>query len=545
MTVGPTSLEKAEQMSAEEPSTTSAKEGQPPEIVDPFAHGVTTRLCGPSRSKCGYCDGTRRHVLEVDDGHNKVLKLREKCDYKASIGNNTCTDVIDEENTSKSYGLIFDYLPYDIYQQLIDRGWRRSGRHLYRPHNFESCCPAISIRLDTTKFASYKSTSNDTDIERSILVGGSKSQRRVGRNLLRALEKYNAKCQCADKNGSDIERVNNGTAIAAANVEFTNSTTHLNKKSRRGSPLHQEDLTMKTSQQIQEVTCSKNTTIEHIIHVLKKSEQELLHQLAQISYQTVTDRVIKLVDSHERPKWAWWNDDGSIDENIPKWCSFKFTSNNLAKAKVEDSAQFASSMFIMASTSICTASSGRSRELADRNELAEVVLESLKAYLSDDAVKNKSMLELHSVGYHEMSGHIQIIFKLPPHYMSKVSFDTKSKPSSASKLPTDEPFTEFISRYHSKNEQLTNLTETQTKSFHDKQLHLVVRTVPVFESSLQPEVHRLFCNYQTATHGDDDPFLCDDTDNTYEEFDGEYKYYLEQKSVGFLDIDAIYSHLVS
>lgn len=33
-----------------------------------------------------------------------------------------------------------------LYQDLIDRGWRRSGTYLYKPDNVHTCCPQIPIR---------------------------------------------------------------------------------------------------------------------------------------------------------------------------------------------------------------------------------------------------------------------------------------------------------------------------------------------------------------------------------------------------------------
>jgi len=38
------------------------------------------------------------------------------------------------------------------YQELLDRGWRRSGSYVYRPVAVQSCCPAYAIRLDTDLF---------------------------------------------------------------------------------------------------------------------------------------------------------------------------------------------------------------------------------------------------------------------------------------------------------------------------------------------------------------------------------------------------------
>jgi hypothetical protein len=41
-------------------------------------------------------------------------------------------------------------------QELVDRGWRRSGTYLYRAWSEETCCPLYTIRLDTGKFQQSK-----------------------------------------------------------------------------------------------------------------------------------------------------------------------------------------------------------------------------------------------------------------------------------------------------------------------------------------------------------------------------------------------------
>ena len=43
------------------------------------------------------------------------------------------------------------------YQKLLDSGFRRSGRIVYRPVYGETCCPLQSIRLDADEFAMSKS----------------------------------------------------------------------------------------------------------------------------------------------------------------------------------------------------------------------------------------------------------------------------------------------------------------------------------------------------------------------------------------------------
>lgn len=43
------------------------------------------------------------------------------------------------------------------YQNLIDRGWRRSGKYCYKPIMNETCCPQYTIRCNALKFHLSKS----------------------------------------------------------------------------------------------------------------------------------------------------------------------------------------------------------------------------------------------------------------------------------------------------------------------------------------------------------------------------------------------------
>ncbi|KIY71463.1 hypothetical protein CYLTODRAFT_429499 [Cylindrobasidium torrendii FP15055 ss-10] len=44
-----------------------------------------------------------------------------------------------------------------VYQQMIDRNWRRSGTWCYRPDLKRSCCPLYTIKLDVSEFKPSKS----------------------------------------------------------------------------------------------------------------------------------------------------------------------------------------------------------------------------------------------------------------------------------------------------------------------------------------------------------------------------------------------------
>ena len=68
-------------------------------------------VLGESTSDCGYC-GARRS----SDGKGSGRKS----------GNS-------RSETSVSYGMHAEVLSVQTYQALLDRGWRRSGKWLYKP----------------------------------------------------------------------------------------------------------------------------------------------------------------------------------------------------------------------------------------------------------------------------------------------------------------------------------------------------------------------------------------------------------------------------
>ncbi|XP_067633721.1 arginyl-tRNA--protein transferase 1 isoform X3 [Eurosta solidaginis] len=58
---------------------------------------------------------------------------------------------------SVSHGMhAYTMFPQD-YQELIDRGWRRSGLYCYKPLNNETCCPCYTIKCDALEFKLTKS----------------------------------------------------------------------------------------------------------------------------------------------------------------------------------------------------------------------------------------------------------------------------------------------------------------------------------------------------------------------------------------------------
>ncbi|KAJ3184283.1 Arginyl-tRNA--protein transferase 1 [Geranomyces variabilis] len=69
----------------------------------------------------------------------------------------TCGYCHSGASSSISTGLWAHALTPLDYKRLLDRGWRRSGKYLYRPDLTKTCCPALTIRLPVADFIPSKS----------------------------------------------------------------------------------------------------------------------------------------------------------------------------------------------------------------------------------------------------------------------------------------------------------------------------------------------------------------------------------------------------
>ncbi|KAI0776001.1 arginine-tRNA-protein transferase [Trametes elegans] len=61
-----------------------------------------------------------------------------------------------------------------VYQEMIDRGWRRSGTYCYKPDLKRSCCPQYTIKLDALESQASKSQRKLLNrFNRYVIKGGS------------------------------------------------------------------------------------------------------------------------------------------------------------------------------------------------------------------------------------------------------------------------------------------------------------------------------------------------------------------------------------
>ncbi|MCL7042392.1 hypothetical protein MKW94_027385 [Papaver nudicaule] len=102
--------------------------------------------------------------------------------------------------SSITHGLWAHSITVNDYQDLLDRGWRRSGCFLYKPEMDKTCCPAYTIRLKAADFVA------------------SKEQLRVSKKMQRFLN------GTLDGKKPDLLMDGSGTSISTAKKSSTGSS---------------------------------------------------------------------------------------------------------------------------------------------------------------------------------------------------------------------------------------------------------------------------------------------------------------------------------
>ncbi|GAA97447.1 uncharacterized protein L969DRAFT_446761 [Mixia osmundae IAM 14324] len=97
--------------------------------------------------------GTYEGDREASDVYMSILS---PVGYKSSSHCGYCGSE-DGKNCSRSYGIWAHTLSPWLYQDLCDRGWRRSGSYVYKPDMARTCCLQYTIRLDVGAFTPTKS----------------------------------------------------------------------------------------------------------------------------------------------------------------------------------------------------------------------------------------------------------------------------------------------------------------------------------------------------------------------------------------------------
>ncbi|XP_022089840.1 arginyl-tRNA--protein transferase 1-like isoform X2 [Acanthaster planci] len=126
-------------------------------------------------------------------------------------------------NSNYSHGMWAHSLSSQDYQDLLDRGWRRSGCYLYKPLMDKMCCPCYTIRCNALEFKP------------------SKSQKKVIKKMTRFLSKEE-RPSCNPKSVEDTEKDEDGDTCLGTS-EHPAQEREVRKKMTEAAGIIRTDLT--------------------------------------------------------------------------------------------------------------------------------------------------------------------------------------------------------------------------------------------------------------------------------------------------------------
>lgn len=94
-------------------------------------------------------------------------------EYFGNDGGHSC-GYCKNDDSSLSNGMWAHQLTCQDYQDLLDRGWRRSGKYCYKPTMNKTCCPQYTIRCDVSKVKLSKSQKKVIKRLNTYLITGKK-----------------------------------------------------------------------------------------------------------------------------------------------------------------------------------------------------------------------------------------------------------------------------------------------------------------------------------------------------------------------------------
>lgn len=94
------------------------------------------------------------------------------------------------------------FLSVGDYQDLIDRGWRRSGKHCYKPTMSATCCPCYTIRCQARTFKPTKSQKKVIKRVNRMLMDGKPDGKVVAKQKVPNEVNVSAEDESSDFDGS-------------------------------------------------------------------------------------------------------------------------------------------------------------------------------------------------------------------------------------------------------------------------------------------------------------------------------------------------------
>ena len=321
------------------------------------------------------------------------------------------------EESSKSYSILASHLTPACYELLIERGWRRSGSAIYKPSNFVSCCPALTIRLHAFQFRPTK------------------SQKVVLRRMDQLL--------C-----SNHQQHNHHPTYHKSN-RATTSTKRADDAKDSNLP----------AWLVESMEQWRNRTRLALVEIVGPAAVQLL----PVVYKRIPSSSVP-----SRKK------DGSNNNN---------------------------DVLVLLRTTICAAIAGRSRGSIDRSQLAQQLVEKLEQLQHQTATEKPRV----TVSCHSPSGQVFLHLQPPPHdaEMADATEQESEQPATNNMGPDG---TTNSADNHDVGNRLAAWLRVHTSLSIDPPYKLSVTTVTAHESALDPQVHRLYWEYQHVVHQDPHPF---------------------------------------
>ncbi|CAL1270381.1 unnamed protein product [Larinioides sclopetarius] len=153
---------------------------------------------------------TQRSIVEYFSGGHKG--------YRCGYCNST--------DSCFSHGMWAHGLTPLDYQNLIDRGWRRSGKYCYKPTMNVTCCPLYTIRCEANKFVLTKSQKKVLKKVHRFLAYGDKSQGSEGALTNKSDQDMEVSFECSqDIDMQSLKRIKKTKTINHSDIKADQTET--------------------------------------------------------------------------------------------------------------------------------------------------------------------------------------------------------------------------------------------------------------------------------------------------------------------------------
>jgi arginine-tRNA-protein transferase len=452
----------------------------------------------------------KSHGHKEQDRHdNRASSSSSSSSSSCPSLSNTKEPIIKKQNTSDAYALHFETISPNAYLTLINRGWRRSGKLLYLPRNWSSCCPAIPIRLETTRFQISKS-------QRKLI---SKFQRCFTLDDASRNDDHNGSYHHDNKvNGRGRGRGHECTIPSQDPKRPKHFSTGTTKESESSivPVLFQQPSCIRASDHVKNIQCRAK-------HIVMHDHSSLLSFLESIVRNQLHNLLLDLGrNTKSKSEETWETRLENIQNKMDKLCSWKCTKVSKSSQPWLDS-KATVVVDVTLTNTVSPALHGMTGGKIDQRVVVRKLVSCLQYSMegqglnhddgNDGNDENDSLdlkgVSIGNVTSHEPSGHIHVVvrvtvglddnqhFKHDPKEDQREAFNHDNNTG----CKQDDIIGQFISSTlnHGKGDLNQNDLSPPYR--------ISVKSVPSNISACMPHVHRLYCKYQHAIHGDDDPYV--------------------------------------